>query len=265
MSACSVVPSAAKRIAAADAKAEQLGWQGKMIETGRFLLRSYYSVDMKPASFLTIYIEGDGLAWLTRTLPSSDPTPITTLVLQMAINQPEGNALYLGRPCQYTLDVDGDCRPAHWLGSRFSNEIIISMDQAVTLLKERFQADWINLVGYSGGASIATLLAARRDDIHFLVTVAGNLDHQAWSDWHRITPLTDSLNPADFIDEIRVTRQFHLLGENDKNIPPSLIRAVLSKRSEHHDAEVRVVPGYTHHCCWAEGWPDLWRNGLQAD
>lgn len=265
LSACSMAPSVAQRIQTANAKAEMSEWQGETIQTDHFLLHSYFPVGMQAARVLTIYIEGDGLAWLTRTLPSPDPTPITPLVLQMAINHPGGGALYLGRPCQYTKDVDVSCRPADWLEGRFSDAVITSMDQAVSILKQRFGAERVNLVGYSGGASIAILLAARRHDIHFLVTVAGNLDHQAWSDLHRITPLIDSLNPADFSAEVRVSKQFHFVGENDQNIPPSLIRAVLSEQAGQQGAEVLVIPGYTHHCCWADDWPDLWAKLRESD
>ncbi|GAB2181920.1 hypothetical protein DLREEDagrD3_21430 [Denitratisoma sp. agr-D3] len=45
----------------------------------------------------------------------------------------------------------------------------------------------LTLVGYSGGA--AALLAARCSDVVRLVTIAGNLDHRAWTRYHHITTL----------------------------------------------------------------------------
>jgi hypothetical protein len=44
---------------------------------------------------------------------------------------------------------------------------------------------------------VASLVAARRHDVVRLVTVAGNLDHLAWTTLHGVSPLTGSLNPAD--------------------------------------------------------------------
>ncbi|WP_296058134.1 alpha/beta hydrolase [uncultured Amphritea sp.] len=258
LSACSVAPSGNQRLAAADEKAEVSGWQGETFQAGQFLIRSYFPAKLKKAHILTIYIEGDGLAWLTRIKPSPDPTPIAQLVLEMAISQPSGSAVYLGRPCQYTVSLDSGCRSVFWLDSRFSQEIIASMDRAVTVVKNRFQADLINLVGYSGGGAVASLLAARREDVNFLITVAGNLDHQSWSRIHRITPLGNSLNPADFSDRVRANRQFHFVGEDDHNIPPYLIREKISRMPDRNNISVIEVHSYTHRCCWSAGWPYLW-------
>ena len=45
------------------------------------------------------------------------------------------------------------------------------------------------LFGYSGGDTVADLLAALRDIAIKLITVAVNLNHTDWNDLHHIRPL----------------------------------------------------------------------------
>ncbi len=66
---------------------------------------------------------------------------------------------------------------------------------SVSGLGERL--DHLTLVSYSGGGAVATLVAARRNDVHNLVTVAGVLDHELWTRNHHLSPSTGSLNLAD--------------------------------------------------------------------
>jgi esterase/lipase len=49
------------------------------------------------------------------------------------------------------------------------------MDAAVTALKRASGASRLRLVGYSGGGVMAMLLAARRDDVAQVVTIAAPL------------------------------------------------------------------------------------------
>lgn len=48
---------------------------------------------------------------------------------------------------------------------------------------------------------VAALIAATRPEINVakVVTVSGNLDHQAWTAYHRLPPLSDSLNLPDYM------------------------------------------------------------------
>ena len=57
---------------------------------------------MEPgAALLSVYIEGDGLPWATRTELSDDPSPRSARVLKLAVQDNAMNAAYLARPCQY--------------------------------------------------------------------------------------------------------------------------------------------------------------------
>ena len=139
-------------------------------------------IPTKDKPVLTVYIEGDGLAWRTRSIPSTNPTPIDPVGLKLALAHPLGNAAYLARPCQY---VGGHtargCDQSYWTNKRFAREVIESSNEALTTLKLEFGARHLQLVGYSGGGAVAALLAAKRDDVIRLVTVAGNLEHLAWT------------------------------------------------------------------------------------
>lgn len=104
--ACTSVPSTASRLLATDSIAQQHGWVSSDIADENFLLRVYYPEKTDFASTLTIYIEGDGLAWINRSSPSADPTPTDPIALKLALAQPEGNAVYLARPCQYAGAVN---------------------------------------------------------------------------------------------------------------------------------------------------------------
>lgn len=50
-------------------------WQKLRLPAGKLVLTAYTPRQRETSKELTIYIEGDGLAWLTRALPSDDPTP----------------------------------------------------------------------------------------------------------------------------------------------------------------------------------------------
>jgi hypothetical protein len=45
-----------------------------------------------------------------------------------------------------------------------------------------------------------------------------------------------------------------LVGEDDTNTPPWLVRAAAANRG---GEEVRTIPGYTHNCCWGAVWRDI--------
>lgn len=244
-----------ERTHAAQKLAAQAGWQTEAIASGRFRLMSMHPAP-KPVETLAVFIEGDGMAWIDTYTPSPDPTPRTPIALQLALAEPLRTAAYLGRPCQY--DPDGTaqrCRSADWTNARFSAEIVGAMNAGVTQLKQQFNAQKLVLIGYSGGATIAALLATRRDDVAQLITVAGLLDHAAWTQQMRVSPLNGSLNPADEWDKLKQIPQLHYIGGQDRQTGKAGMGTLLN----HAPATVRVVnmPDFAHTCCWAEAWPRM--------
>ena len=255
LAACTSLPAPAARRVTADALAAPREWTETTLSTTAFELAAWFPRRISPNPELTIYIEGDGLAWLTSDQPSADPTPLHPLALQLALAQPGGNAAYLARPCQFVTSAR--CSQRYWTQARFAPEVIAASNQAVDELKQRFGARQLILVGYSGGAAVAALLAERRNDVVRLVTVAGNLDHRAWTRLLRLTPLGASLNPADERAALTRLPQWHFVGLADHTVPASLTYAYAEGMTA---ARVIALEGYDHTCCWAENWPRLWRE-----
>lgn len=200
---------------------------------------------------LRVYIEGDGRAWLTRSRPSSDPTPRRAEGFELAAADPFPAVAYLARPCQFVEDGGRrNCVTPFWTSARFSEPVVRDLSLAVDAAKAGAGADRVELVGYSGGGAIAVLLAARRGDVAGLVTVAGNLDHAWWTSLHGVSPLADSLNPMDFADRVRSVPQIHLAGAEDAVIPPAMAERFAERVGNPARTRVVVVEGMAHNGDW---------------
>jgi pimeloyl-ACP methyl ester carboxylesterase len=159
--------------------------------------------------------------------------------------------LLLGRPC-YLGVTDPLCAPEWWTFFRYSETVVASMNSVLERQRQHFES--LALIGYSGGGTLAMLLASRRTDVSSLVTLAGNLDTDAWTQYHHYTRLTGSLNPALQAPLPVSVKQYHLLGERDENVTRAMIEPVITAQG---GAELRVLPGYDHSCCWHELWPQF--------
>lgn len=241
----------------ADTLAAQHGWTELELPSAKFILAAYVPIEVNKSEHLTLYFEGDGMAWVSSAQPSLDPTPRNPVALALAVRHPDHAAAYLARPCQYVRDRDAACKQIYWTEKRFAPEVIEASDLAVEALKQRFGAQHLTLVGYSGGGAIAALVSARRHDVIRLVTVAGNLDHLAWTSAKRISPLTGSLNPADFWQPLAGIRQIHLVGEKDQVMEVEFAQSYRARFPAGQQPEIMVIPDFDHHCCWARDWADL--------
>lgn len=203
---------------------------------------------------LHVYIEGDGTPWFSRHRVAVDPTPRQPLMLKLMRMDP-GPAVYLGRPCYFELKKH--CRPVHWTSDRYSAVVVESMAAAlVGVRRQPGLRGKVTLIGHSGGGALAMLLAPRIPDTIGVLTVAGNLDLEAWTRLHGYTPLTGSLNPADTAPLPPGIRQLHLVGGNDETVPPRITRSGLARQG---NAEVRRFPEQGHQCCWEDIWPSILR------
>lgn len=246
------------RLQQADQWAAQAGWQRQRVATDAFVLMAYVPQRRPQADTLTVYIEGDGLAWLSQSEVSPDPTPRNPVGLQLALRHPAGAAAYLARPCQYVQGQDArHCNAVFWTDARFAPDVVQATDQALTVLMRGAGARRLVLVGYSGGAAVAALVAARRKDVQQLVTVAGNLDTEAWTRLHHVSPLRGSLNPADAWAQLQGLPQLHFAGAQDRVVPPQLAQGFVNRFPENQRPQLRVLEGQDHGCCWAAAWPAL--------
>ena len=199
---------------------------------------------------LTIYIEGDGAAWLTPYRPPRDPTPVRPTALALSAVDPGSAVVYLGRPCQY-LDQHAlaDCSPLWWTTQRFAPEVLTAYDLALDHLKARAGARTLRLIGHSGGGVIATLLALRRQDVSSLITVASPLAIGDWARVKGISPLDGSLDPL--LEAGNLPSATHWLGSNDEIVPVAVVELFVRVKG----GRVILVEGYDHACCWARDWP----------
>lgn len=247
-----------ERITNAKDIAGAVGWADNIIE-GEYYDLLFYSQRLSGShNQLVIYIEGDGLAWLNKNTPSSNPTPINPIALKLALKHAASNVVYLARPCQYVGgDNQHNCHQAVWTHGRFSEPVVQATNAAINQLKLKYQAHSLTLVGYSGGGAVAALVAARRSDVSLLVTVAGNLDHQAWTQLHDISPLNQSLNPIDYREQLALIPQIHFVAEGDKVVPPKLTQQFVAGFEAAAPVRMEIIPDFDHHCCWPEYWKDL--------
>jgi hypothetical protein len=244
------------RYAAADRTAAAAGFEKSFIDASPFTLTAYARC-RNQGDPLHVYIEGDGMAWLSRTRLSDDPTPRTPLILKLAVLDPESNVAYLARPGQYAANGAPGCEAAYWSDKRFAREVVDAMSRAVDELRTRTGAGAIHLVGYSGGAAIAVLVAARRSDVVSLRTVAGNLDPDAVNRYHRVSPLADSQNPMEAAAKLKDLPQRHFVGSLDGVIPPGIAETFLLRAGKPDFRGITVVPGATHTQGWIERWKEL--------
>lgn len=227
------------------------GFERRIYRVGGFEITSFVR---KPALSreLTVYIEGDGAPW-HRSMPPRDPTPRRLIVLQLAAKDDRNPVLYLARPCQF-LEEDQlqRCSADYWTDSRYSGEVIVAFDMIITQAMHEYGASRLNLVGYSGGGTIALYLAGRRNDVARLTTIASPLNPALWTEYHGISPLTGSSGEVEAWQKLEKVQQFHLVGEKDSIVPPALMKSMLPP-----GVKPMVIQGYDHECCWVRDWEKL--------
>ncbi|MBF0461602.1 MAG: alpha/beta hydrolase [Magnetococcales bacterium] len=232
---------------------------GAWVPAGSTRLMTWHRIN-QPGTDLTVYIEGDGFAYATRDHVSPDPTPRTPMVLRLTAQNPAGNVAYLARPCMY-FDPEhpvSECQNSlWWTTGRFSEAVVTAMDQGLDHLKQMAGAPRLHLIGFSGGGAIAALLAARRPDVASLRTLAGNLDHEAFTRFHQVTPLMDSLNPLQVAPQLVHMPQIHFIGSEDPIIPAQVTRNFMAALGDARCAQVITVPGVQHDDGWLAVWPKL--------
>jgi pimeloyl-ACP methyl ester carboxylesterase len=201
---------------------------------------------------LVLFIEGDGSPWVDggRRI-AADPTPRVPLALGLAAAT-QGSVLYLGRPCYLEPAMPPECTPEWWTTRRYSEEVVASMSAAATSFLTRHHFEHVLLVGYSGGGTLAALMARDLPGTVGLVSVAGNLDPDAWTRLHAYLPLEGSLNPALLPPLPASLKQWYLVGQRDTNVPAAATARYLERIAPER---VWSYPRFDHACCWVGEWP----------
>ena len=222
----------------------------KEINTHQFKLASWQKITDNNADY-RIYIEGDGYAFNANGQPSRSPTPHGELVRELSFNDTALNVIYLARPCQFVKD--NACRVEYWTTKRFAPEVIEAEYEAI---KKIVGNKNITLIGFSGGAQIAGLLAVKYPDLKIkkVITIAGNLDHKAWTDYHKLPPLEGSLNLADYKEKFALAEQIHYVGKDDNIIPLEITQKFMPQD------KIITIKNATHNNGWQKIYPQIYEQ-----
>ena len=236
----------------AQSLAHRAGLTPLVLQGGAFELRAFAAI-RPPRDLLTVFIDGDGSPWVDggRRI-SADPTPRVPLALGLAVETP-GSILYLGRPCYFALQQPPVCSPALWTSRRYSSVVVSSLVEAASRYTTAHRFKRVLLVGYSGGGTLAALMVWKMPNVAGLVTIAGNLDPDAWARSHGYLPLTGSLDPASGHPTPGLA-QWHLIGGKDTNVPFSVAKRYFAQTPS---ARIWRYPGFDHACCWVRVWPGV--------
>jgi hypothetical protein len=228
-------------------------YQQHVFQTEYFNIHSFYKADKASAS-AHIYIEGDGFAWHNKHQPSEDPTPKKPIALKMALTDTAPSVFYLARPCQYSWSKE--CDVNYWTEGRFNKKVVKSFLQALETIERNYGITNFKLFGFSGGGVVATALAQEKKNISHLTTIASPLNHKEWTEWHKVTPLNNSI-PTPFLHErLSHAEQLHICGGKDVIVPCHLTKSFVAQLNLSIESYLEVKKN-SHQCCWDEEWPRI--------
>lgn len=248
-----------------DSKAVAFGFDSQVVVANGFEHLVYRN--RRPLSteesILHVYLEGDGRPWLRPDVIAQDPTTRSPVMLGLMAKDVLPS-LYLGRPCYHGYYSSSRCHPKLWTVDRYSETVVAGMADALAQIITAENVKGLVIFGHSGGGTLAVLLAARVSETLAVVTVAGNLDIGGWTEKHRYTALSGSLNPAKTIVLNTSVHQLHLVGGEDENVEKKVVSAFASRQT---NAQMVVIAGYNHSCCWEQVWPQVltWVAGVGSE
>ncbi|MBV1927916.1 MAG: alpha/beta hydrolase [Gammaproteobacteria bacterium] len=258
LSACS---TPAERI---HQEADKYGFSRQLIAGREFKHQTYRNRQSLEASnvALHVYLGGDGRPWLRPEVIAMDPTSRSPLMLRLMATD-SMPSLYLGRPCYLGRFNAPACLSPVWTSGRYSETVVASMAAALQRIVEADNIKSLVFYGYSGGGALAVLLAERFAETIAVVTIAGNLDIDAWTKLHGYSALVDSINPISRAPLAANIAQLHLAGGLDSNVDKGFIAAFASKQN---NSEFIVIDDAEHACCWASLWPQVltWTSRVES-
>lgn len=235
--------------------ADMAGFETKVFREGATAGLSIFSAYRRDNTVrdgvVDIFIEGDGYAWVDRRTISDNPTPLDPVSLRLATKQ-LGPVYYLARPCQYVSDPS--CTPSLWTYDRFSPAVIDSYMGILDRIAKEDRVHEFHITGFSGGAYIAFVLAAKRQDIARVTTVAGVLDPDDWTRFHGISALRVTDSPDVLLQHTSSTVFTHICGEDDDVTPCPLTHKIVERAAAMGFANhtIRIIKNAGH--------GDLWRS-----
>ncbi|HSN70971.1 MAG TPA: alpha/beta hydrolase [Steroidobacteraceae bacterium] len=253
LSIVSLLAGCASPVARIEAQAERAGFERSVIKGTAYRHVVFDNGIHDRQRPLAVYLEGDGTPYHARYAIAADPTSRRPLMLEL-MGSETGPAVYVGRPCYLGLAQDARCTATDWTVGRFGPEIVASLVAVIDRLAEERGDVRVELFGHSGGGALAVLIARQLQRVEGVITLAGNLDPQGWTRWHRYAPLVDSLDPLDGGPLPARIRQLHAAGADDRNVPPAMIEAAARRLGA---PGALILPGVEHNAGWRDHWPTL--------
>lgn len=223
------------------------------LETNGFLLRAYFAPGDVRQDVLHVYLEGDGTPWVTPTRVADDPTARQPTMLNLMELDPAPR-LYLGRPCYMGFAATPPCNSDLWSFGRYGERVVDSMATALAAFLTEHPYPGLIWMGHSGGGALAMLLAPRFPQSRAVITLAGNLDVEAWTRHHGYSPLADSLDPAREAPLPKHIEQWHYLGERDEVITRDMVANAVAAQP---GAQLQVLTDVGHNRGWRQHWPAI--------
>lgn len=150
----------------------------------------------------------------------------------------------------------GQLSVEYWTGSRFSEEVIAAMGHAIDTLKPSGAP--VHLVGYSGGAAVAVLIAARRGNVASIRSVAGNLDSEGVNRHHGVSAMPHSLNPIEAAERLSHIPQRHFVGGRDAEVPAFIAAGYVRRSGGTRYGDIVPVAAASHEEGWEKAWQGVW-------
>lgn len=210
----------------------------------------------KAKNVLHVYLEGDGSPWKYRVVTLPDPTPRDPLALRLMSHDTAATA-YVGRPCYNGTSKDPGCNSTLWTSGRYSAKVVRSMTAVIEQLVAKHGFNEVKLIGHSGGGALAMLIAPKVEQVSQVVTIAGNLDTDAWTTHHGYSRLYTSLNPAEQPALPQRITQWHLVGGQDSVVPPAIVKGYIRNQE---NALGISFDNFSHGCCWEGVWDSVVRG-----
>jgi hypothetical protein len=202
-----------------------------------------------------VYIEGDGLSWIDRFTPSSDPTPVDPLTFKLAKLDQSPNVIYLARPCQYV--ISNECRKEIWTKLQYSKAILGLYEPILMEITQKHSE--VHLIGYSGGSVIAMHLASLDNEkVKSVRTIAGNINPNEFTKLLNLSSYQTSINLDLMDDKIKDISQTHYYGKKDKVIP----KEIYSNYQDQYFSNscIKTIMINASH---TKGWEEFWKNNYK--
>ncbi len=234
--------------------AAQNHYQASIIQTSIFPIQIFYQAHNSKHAI--IYLEGDGLVLNKYGEIALNSTPTDPMALRLAcVDNRNLTKIVVNRPYHYIKSENPNSK--YWTTARYSPEVIGSILETIKSCQQQFHFETIELVAYSGGASVALLLAPHLKNLQLIISFAGNLDHKSWTHYHNAEPLFESLDPIENMHILSKIPQIHFLGTSDTNTTIDL--GLMYKQKINSDKIIIIeIDGFEHD----SNWPNIWKKQI---